>query len=237
VTAVAVWSRKPTARELLDARLARGWKPTPSGLRAGPRVLGYAACHGGPTGNTTLTLVVTNQKLPFWALERLAVQVHGSMNRAIQPFATEDDGDVLYAVTTDEVDNPALSPMDLGVVASELAWDAVLSSVPTVPAAPAPLATQPGADALRKYSGVYQLHGGSELTVGIDAGSLTATLTGNGRIYFDKDKTYRITAADHGLFIIESAGRDVIRFEASGGRTTGLTMNPGPWSISATLRR
>lgn len=58
----------------------------------------------GPTANTTLTLVVTYQKMPFWALQRLAAQVHGSMNRAIQPFATEDDGDVLYAVTTDEVE-------------------------------------------------------------------------------------------------------------------------------------
>ena len=29
---------------------------------------------GGPTGNTTLTLVVTNQKMPFWALQRLARQ-------------------------------------------------------------------------------------------------------------------------------------------------------------------
>jgi len=44
VTAVAVWSHKPTDRELLDARLARGWKPTPSGLKGGDRVLGYAAC-------------------------------------------------------------------------------------------------------------------------------------------------------------------------------------------------
>lgn len=37
----------------------------------------------GPTSNTTLTLVVTNQKLPFWALQRLATQVHTSMGRAI----------------------------------------------------------------------------------------------------------------------------------------------------------
>jgi len=44
VTAVVVWPRKPTHRELLDARLARGWKPMPSGLVSGPRVLGYAAC-------------------------------------------------------------------------------------------------------------------------------------------------------------------------------------------------
>ena len=139
----------------------------------------------GPTSNTTLTLVVTNQKLPFAALQRRAVQVHGSMNRAIQPFATALDGDVLYAVTTDEVENPALSPIDLGVLASELAWDAVLSSVPDVPAAPAPPGNEPDADELRKYSGIYEFYGGGELTVGTEEGSLTAAFKGDGRIYFD----------------------------------------------------
>jgi hypothetical protein len=44
VAAVAVWDHRPTDRELLDARLARGWKPVPSGLKGGDRVLGYAAC-------------------------------------------------------------------------------------------------------------------------------------------------------------------------------------------------
>jgi hypothetical protein len=44
VTAVAVWDHQPDARELLDARVARGWAPTPTALREGERVLGYAAC-------------------------------------------------------------------------------------------------------------------------------------------------------------------------------------------------
>src|SRR5688572_11394836 len=138
----------------------------------------------GPTGNTTLTLVVTNQKMPFWALQRLAVQVHGSMSRAIQPFATAEDGDVLYAVTTDEVENNSLSYADLGVVASELAWDAVLSSVPEMPPAPVALATPPGQEALRKHVGVYEFYGGATLTVGLESGALVAEVEGNGRVYF-----------------------------------------------------
>ena len=44
MTAVAVWMHRPSAAELLDARLARGWRPTPTRLREGERVLGYAAC-------------------------------------------------------------------------------------------------------------------------------------------------------------------------------------------------
>ncbi len=78
--------------------------------------------------NTTLTLVVTNQKLVGYTLRQMARQVHTSMARAIQPFQTVTDGDVLFAVTTNEVENALLDGMALGVVASELAWDAVLSS-------------------------------------------------------------------------------------------------------------
>jgi hypothetical protein len=44
VTAVAVWDHAPTADELLAARVKRGWAPTPTGTRDGPRVLGHAAC-------------------------------------------------------------------------------------------------------------------------------------------------------------------------------------------------
>jgi 6-aminohexanoate-oligomer endohydrolase len=81
-------------------------------------------------GNTTLTAVITNQRLDNRSLRQLAVQVHASMARAIQPFHALVDGDVLCAVTTNEVDNEELTAMSLGVVASELAWDAVLASVP-----------------------------------------------------------------------------------------------------------
>jgi 6-aminohexanoate-oligomer endohydrolase len=81
-----------------------------------------------PPGNTTLTVVVTNQRLDLRLLRTLARQVHASMARAIQPFHALVDGDVLYAVSTNEVE-PSLESIGLGVVASELAWDAVLAAV------------------------------------------------------------------------------------------------------------
>jgi 6-aminohexanoate-oligomer endohydrolase len=80
-------------------------------------------------GNTTLTLVVTNERLPSRELRQVGAQVHASMARAIQPFHALVDGDVLYTVSTNEVENPELTSMTLGVLASELAWDAVLSCV------------------------------------------------------------------------------------------------------------
>lgn len=80
-----------------------------------------------PKGNTCLTAVVTNQKLGPALLRQLARQVHGSMSRAIEPFNTPVDGDVLYAVTTNEVAGD-VNEFVLAAAASELAWDAVLAS-------------------------------------------------------------------------------------------------------------
>jgi L-aminopeptidase/D-esterase-like protein len=81
-----------------------------------------------PPGNTTLTVVVTNLRLEQRQLRTLGRQVHASMARAIQPFHALEDGDVLFAVSTGAVESdPLLDPTALGVVASELAWDAVLS--------------------------------------------------------------------------------------------------------------
>ncbi|HVG63786.1 MAG TPA: hypothetical protein VNA24_34800 [Hyalangium sp.] len=44
MNAVSVWDHKPTADELLDARMASGWAPTPTSTREGDQILGHAAC-------------------------------------------------------------------------------------------------------------------------------------------------------------------------------------------------
>jgi L-aminopeptidase/D-esterase-like protein len=79
-------------------------------------------------GNTTLTVVVTDRRLGHRELQQLGRQVHSSMARAIQPFHTLYDGDVLFAATTAEVNDDRVNEGVLGVIASELAWDAVLAS-------------------------------------------------------------------------------------------------------------
>ena len=82
----------------------------------------------GVTQNTNLTLVATDQKLNTLQLRSIARQVHSSMARAIQPFNTRWDGDILFAVSTQRVTNEKLDEVSLGIVASEIAWDAVLAS-------------------------------------------------------------------------------------------------------------
>jgi L-aminopeptidase/D-esterase-like protein len=80
-----------------------------------------------PPGNTTLTVIVTNQAMGIRELNQMARQVHSSMARAIDPFHTMYDGDVLYAVTTNQIDPAPLKYNEVSYIASELAWDAVLS--------------------------------------------------------------------------------------------------------------
>lgn len=77
--------------------------------------------------NTTISVIVTNLKLPFFSLQRLGLQTHSSMGRAIQPFATPLDGDVLFATSTDEVEDPSVDLTELGTFAGEVMWDALLS--------------------------------------------------------------------------------------------------------------
>jgi L-aminopeptidase/D-esterase-like protein len=79
------------------------------------------------TRNTTLTIVATDKRLDPLQLRSIARQVHTSMARAIQPFHSRWDGDILYACSTQANAEPGLDEVSLGVVASELAWDAVLA--------------------------------------------------------------------------------------------------------------
>jgi 6-aminohexanoate-oligomer endohydrolase len=79
-------------------------------------------------GNTTITAVITNAKVSDLELEQLGRMVHSSMHRAIQPFHTMTDGDVLFTLTTDEHELD-MTVAQLGVLGSEAAWDAVLASL------------------------------------------------------------------------------------------------------------
>ena len=135
-TKVAVFSVVNALGAIVDrqGRVVRGHLDRATGERRhlhDDLALRLARGEGGdpPPENTTLTVVATNQRLTPRSLRQFARQVHASLARAIQPFHELNDGDTLYAVTTNEVDNPALGEAALGVVASELAWDAVLSSV------------------------------------------------------------------------------------------------------------
>jgi L-aminopeptidase/D-esterase-like protein len=111
-----------------EGRVVRGNFNPRTGRRVNPLddVTGLAM---PPTGNTTLSIVVTNQRLTGRDLTQLSRQVHASMARFIQPFHTNNDGDVLFFVCTNEEERSALADASqLGIVVSELLWDAALVS-------------------------------------------------------------------------------------------------------------
>jgi hypothetical protein len=152
------------------------------------------------------------------------------MSRAIQPFATQFDGDVLYAVTTDEVENAALNPLDLATLASEVAWDAVLASVPDLPEPPIATRVPLSAENQRELPGVYRFPDGGTLTINAD---LTMFFTGTRRIYFDVGRRLTLIPVGPDRLMIEGAARDMLQIERRNGRVS-LILNPGPWSQRAT---
>lgn len=115
-----------------DGQIVLGHKDPKTGQRTAysEEIERLAGAARPAPGNTTLTVIVTNQAMHRQDLTQFARQVHASMARAIQPFHTRDDGDILWAISTNEVEESAWSNMALGVVASETVWDAVLQAHP-----------------------------------------------------------------------------------------------------------
>ena len=187
-----------------------------------------------PTQNTTISLVVVNQKLNFADLQRLAIQVHTSMSRGLQPYATEWDGDVLFAVSTGEADLPqdeqertksiALIP----AIASEVMWDAILSSVPEQPQeSPVVSVSSPLPE---KYAGEYRFSRFVTVEVTAKNGKLFAQATGERDAYaIGRDQAVELVPVSSALdkFTIAPPHRYPLTLDFSSG---ALVINPGLWA-------
>lgn len=186
-----------------------------------------AADSAGSPKNTTVSLVVTNQTLDPAELKRLAAQVHTSMGRALQPFATIFDGDVLYAVSTGEVAEPVFSSAELGVLASEVMWDAVLNSVPEQPAHPEPAAGPVLDDkALRSLAGRYRFSPQAELAVQVRGGRAFARATGQRDVYaIGREEAVELLPVNDTDFTVPGRYPLLLRFAGNG----TLVINPGHW--------
>lgn len=206
----------------------------PGQLRTVPgSIMGQRTVAPANPANTTISVVVTNQRLPYSALQRLAVQVHASMGRAIQPFATANDGDVLFAVSTAEVDDSDLQPTDLGTVASELMWDAVLASVPTFSAPGAP---RGGASAPAARSGNYPFAPGVSIAVETRRDRVVLTNRSSRPIFgLAPGGSIAPTVETDGSFSAPGPFLVGGRFETKpSNQRPVLVLNPGPWEQRAT---
>lgn len=201
-------------------------------------VRGHAAGVGGPSQNTTISLIVVNQKLSFGDLQRLASQVHTSMARGLQPYATQYDGDVLFAVSTGEVELPKDPKERSGVIdwlpamTSELMWDAILSSVPEQPQVPKPVSVTKPMPA--KYAGKYRFSRFVTVEISARDGKLFAQATGERDAYaIGRQKPVELVPVSEALdrFTVSPPSRYPLVLDFSSG---ALVINPGSWAQVST---
>jgi L-aminopeptidase/D-esterase-like protein len=125
VNAVGAVRDPATGAWVAGARGPRGRIVPPSGRRPGPL----------RTAGTTLGLVVTDLDVERTTLARAAAMVHTGLASAIRPFHSSTDGDVLFVASTVRRSprsverRPGERADRIGMVASELAVEAVLRAV------------------------------------------------------------------------------------------------------------
>jgi L-aminopeptidase/D-esterase-like protein len=181
--------------------------------------------------NTTVSLIVTNAKLGYAGLQRLAIQVHTSMARAIQPFSTFDDGDTLFAASTDDVPATGFTMLDLDTLAGETMWDAILASVPQEPQFNSPPAVTVSPDQLRTYVGTYAFGPHVRLQVTADGGTLRAMALEEPVFEFRPGALVRILPESATDFYVDRRYHTRLRFiPGPDGNATAVTLNPGRWA-------
>ena len=198
-------------------------------------LLAHVAAHAQPppagtSQHTNVSLIVTNRLLSWAALQRLAVQVHTSMGRGIQPIATAEDGDTLYAVSTQEVSEDAALPLDeLYIAASEAMWDAILASVPDEPEFHPPTGVSVPAEQLGPLTGDYRFGRNALLHVWVQDGQLMARLIGQQFLELGPQPTVLHATSPHD-FYLESRFHTRVSFAIADGQAKGATINPGRWA-------
>lgn len=189
--------------------------------------------------NTTISLVVVNRKMTPWELQRMAIEVHTSMARAIQPFSTVDDGDTIFVATTEEV-GPTAGGLSLGALnlaASDMMWDAILSSVPDQPVfnPPPPVTVPPRS--LAKFAGHYEFSHDQMIDIWEAGGVLMLRNTGPG--FFDLLHNYAVplTPMTDKDFYVKGQYHTRLSFVfAPTGEVTGAIVNPGGWGLKGQKR-
>jgi hypothetical protein len=116
--------------------------------------------------------------------------------------------------------------VDLGVLASEVMWDAVLSSVPEQPSVPTRAAAAPRGDVVRSYVGDYVFSPFVTIRVSAKGDLLFAQATGQRAAHaIGRERAVELQALSTRDFTVPGRYPLVLTFDGSG----GLTVNPGPW--------
>ena len=141
---------------------------------------------------------------------------------------------MLYAVSTDEVEagpGDGLVTAEIGAVASELMWDAILSSVPQQPAAPQPRRSADRSD-LQEFAGTYTFGPLASLEVTAEKGRLYGRATGERDVFaIRKDGPTELRPAGSNVFVVPGRYPFSIRFEGD-----EAVVNPGRWQQVGTRK-
>jgi len=181
--------------------------------------------------NTTVSLIVTNARLNYAGLRRLAIQVHTSMARAIQPFSTFDDGDTLFAATTDDVPLNSIGALNLDTMAGEVMWDAILASVPQEPPFSPPKGVVVSEARLPTYAGTYMFAPHVRLRVDVSGGNLSVTALDRSVFDFPLGSTTQLLPASDMEFYLDRGQHTRLSFiVGADGVVTDAILDPGPWA-------
>lgn len=103
-----------------------------------PTLLANPPIKGRVGENTTLGIIATNAKLDKAQAHRLAVMAQSGLAKALHPVHTPLDGDIVFAVSTGEIDlnSPVSMLTDLGTSAAETLARAVARGVYSAGACP-----------------------------------------------------------------------------------------------------
>ncbi|MDE3177100.1 MAG: P1 family peptidase [Pseudomonadota bacterium] len=188
--------------------------------------------------NTTISLIVTNLRLPYSALNRLGVQVHAAMARSIQPFACPLDGDVLFAASTDEVDDPSIELTALGTIAADVMREA-LENV-TRPRRYAPVSPIPAAG-LDQLNGEFVFGEGFSARVASEGDGLTLVNTGARSFHgVPTGQSARARLGPDGRFSLSESGypafRDGAFLAGANGAPDRMITNLGAWQQTGRAR-
>jgi hypothetical protein len=162
------------------------------------------------------------------------------MARGEQPLAGADDGDTLFAVTTGGAKGITISDEemdDLGMLASEAAWDAILSSLPPLPVKTIRTNVVPPSQVLDGMVGHYAFAADAIAELRRKGPSLELEITGPTNNYFTAGTPALLTAIATDEFEVAGPRADRLHIDRDEhGVIVGITLNPGLWAIHATRK-
>ena len=149
---------------------------------------------------------------------------------------TYDDGDILFAVSTQELDDDTMRLEDLNAVAGELMWDAILASVPhETPFVPPSQRIALSEEQLAAYVGTYSFGPNAHIRISAEDGHLVAEALNHSFQDFARGELVPLRAISDGSFYVDARYKTRISFKrAPDGEVNGATVNPGRWQQTGT---